>query len=172
MPRRSSQYRGGLAPLAKNNMNAKQSLKMNISLPMKSRIHLARRLFQWVLTGLGGWVFCCAPDVFGSITTNVSVIDFAFSPAAVTINLNDSVKWNWSSSFQHSTTDSGVWDSGLHNGSTFTYTRQFTSAGNFPYVCSLHLFAGSVSVKAPNSPPTVALTNPPNGAIFSSSRRV
>jgi hypothetical protein len=55
----------------------------------------------------------------------------------------------------------------LHNGTTFTYTRQFTSAGNFPYVCSLHLFAGSVLVKAPNSPPTVALTNPPNGAIFS-----
>jgi plastocyanin len=147
-------------------MKTKQSIKMSIFPPMKSRIHTSRALFQWVVAGLGGWVFCCAPQVFASITTNVSVVDFAFSPQAVTINLNDSVKWNWNSSFQHSTTDAGVWDSGLHNGTTFTFTRQFTSAGSFPYVCSLHRFTGSVTVQAPNSPPTVALTNPPNGAVF------
>ena len=124
-------------------------------------------LFQWALAGLGGCALFGASEVFAAITTNVSVVDFAFNPATVAIDVNDSVKWVWNCSFQHSTTDTPLWDSGLHSGTTFTFTRQFTSSGNFPYICSLHLFAGSVAVQAPNSPPTVALTNPPNGAIFS-----
>src|SRR5436190_2016264 len=82
--------------------------------------------------------------------TNVSVVDFAFSPSTVTINVNDSVKWVWAGN-NHSTTSSStprLWDSGLHN-SGFTFTNVFSSTGNFPYFCSAHTFmTGSVTVQS------------------------
>ena len=125
-----------------------------------------RCLLRLVAHGLFGWTLI-ALSASAAVVTNVMVVDFAFNPASVTVNVNDQVKWSWNCNFQHSTTDS-FWDSGLHNGTTFTYTNQFPSAGNFPYECSLHHFIGSVTVQgAVNLPPTVTITNPPNGAVLS-----
>jgi hypothetical protein len=39
--------------------------------------------------------------------------------------------------------------------------------GNFQYYCVYHGFTGAVTVQAAASPPTVTLTNPPNGAVLS-----
>lgn len=101
-------------------------------------------------------------------TTNVSVVNFAFNPPAVAINLNDQVKWNWASglTFHSTTSSSGLWDSGLHtNGFTFTHT--FTNSGSFPYICTLHPFmTASVTVRAANVPPSVTLSAPTNGTAF------
>ena len=47
------------------------------------------------------------------------------------------------------------------------FTNIFTSPGTFPYQCTYHLFTGSVIVQAAVVPPTVALTNPPDGAVLS-----
>src|SRR5882672_2245912 len=71
--------------------------------------------------------------VLASNITNVSIGDFFFSPAAVTINVNDQVKWTWIGSVGHTTTsNTGLWDSGVKgNGSTFVTT--FATAGTFPY---------------------------------------
>src|SRR5207237_7396969 len=54
----------------------------------------------------------------------------------------------------------------LGPGSTFSKT--FPAAGSFPYHCNVHFGqSGSVTVQAANVPPTVTITNPANGAVFS-----
>jgi plastocyanin len=126
-----------------------------------------RRMSGPALRWLSLWACVSSVSAWAGIVTNIQVIDFAFDPPAVTVNVNDTVQWSWSSTFLHSTTDAGLWDSGLHSGSTFTFTNQFTSAGTFPYICTLHLFSGTVTVNGPNSPPTVTITNPPDGAVYS-----
>src|SRR5581483_5866904 len=53
---------------------------------------------------------------------DVSIIDFAFQPAALTINAGDTVTWANNGSVPHTTTSlDGLWDSGLLNpGQTFS----------------------------------------------------
>src|SRR5947209_7869055 len=66
-------------------------------------------------------------------TVEVDLINFAFSPTNVTINVGDTIHWVWKTNF-HSTTSvdgSGVsWDSGVHN-SGFTFDLTFNQAGTF-----------------------------------------
>jgi plastocyanin len=100
-------------------------------------------------------------------TTNVTVESFDFVPALVTIKVNDSVKWVWTGNSHSTTSDDGLWNSGLHS-TGFTFTNKFTTAGSFNYLCTAHTFmVGTVTVVESNSPPTVALTNPPSGSVFS-----
>jgi plastocyanin len=87
-----------------------------------------------------------------------------FSPAAVTINVGDTVHWVWGSNM-HSTTSgtcsgvtctpNGMWDSGVHDAPhTFDFT--FTGTGTFSYFCSVHGpfgMKGTVTVVQP--PPAV-----------------
>src|SRR5882724_5328954 len=102
----------------------------------------------------------------GAATSNVVIADFNFSPPGVSINVNDSVVWNWTGSFHTTTSSTGLWNSGIHNaGDSFTNT--FGTAGNFPYLCSVHTFmVGSVTVSGPNQPPTITITNPAPGTVF------
>src|SRR5256885_5802131 len=85
--------------------------------------------------------------------TNVSIVDFAFSPRAVTIEVNDQVRWAWTGNAPHSTTsDTGLWNSGVNDkGSTFTNT--FSAAGSFPYHCTVHAsMTASVTVQGNTAP--------------------
>jgi plastocyanin len=95
-------------------------------------------------------------------TTPVTVGDDYFSPSAATINVNDSIKWTWSGSRNHTCTSySGLWDTGTQ-GSGYTFTRAFTSAGSFPYHCTIHApMTGSITVKSLGV--TVAISSPANG---------
>ncbi len=122
---------------------------------------------------VGMWVMesSLSPSALAA-TTFVTVGDYFFSPANVTINLNDTVQWNWSMSevAPHSTTSTsmpGLWDSGVHM-EPFSFSHTFTSAGNFPYWCTVHtsFMTGSVTVHTANAPPTVAITTPANNATF------
>ena len=78
---------------------------------------------------------------------SVTIVDFAFQPATVTISAGDSVTWTNNGPSQHTTTG-GTWDSGVMNvGSSFTHT--FNSTGTFPYACSIHPFmTGTVIIQA------------------------
>jgi plastocyanin len=132
---------------------------------------LLRRPMLPLFYGLVCWVFGTALPVSAAVT-NVSVVNFAFTPSAVTINVNDQVLWTWNSGLtSHSTTSigtaAGLWNSGLHP-SPFSFTNTFPTAGSFPYWCSLHttIQQGSVTVQAANVPPTVSLSAPTNGATF------
>ncbi|EEF56975.1 PQQ-dependent sugar dehydrogenase [Pedosphaera parvula] len=97
--------------------------------------------------------------------SNVDIESGAFNPANVTINVNDKVIWTWVSNFHSSTSDSGLWDSGIFN-TGHVYTNTFTSAGSFPYTCIVHGFGGTVNVQGGGSAPTVAISSPTDGASF------
>ncbi len=121
------------------------------------------------LTAVVSVLLCLAAPLCGfGATANVSVVNFAFIPATTNIFAGDRVIWTWGSGF-HSTTSSGspvLWDSGSHN-TPFAFTNTFNSAGTFPYLCTVHNFTGTINVAALNAPPTVTITNPAAGTVFS-----
>jgi plastocyanin len=110
----------------------------------------------------------------------VSMINNSFSPANVTINVGDTVTWTVLNG-SHDTVSgssgvpSGVWNSNdqyhrlMRIGESFSFT--FNSAGTFPFYCTPHWqffgMVGTVRVLGPNSPPTVSIISPANGAEFS-----
>src|SRR5438552_2813378 len=106
-------------------------------------------------------------------TVSVAIGDNFFNPTTSTINVNDTVQWNWNAgdANQHSSTsDTGIWDSGTF-GANHTFSRQFTSAGSFPYHCTVHSAVQKATITvqaAANVPPTVTITNPANGAVIAS----
>jgi len=107
----------------------------------------------------------CSPQAFGT-AANISIINFAFTPNNVSINVNDSVTWTWVGSPHTTTSDTGLWDSGVF-GTGHTFTRTFTSAGSFPFHCTVHPFMiGTINVQSVNIPPKVAFTSPSNGSVF------
>ena len=97
-----------------------------------------------------------------ALAASVSITDFQFTPATVTIQAGDSVTWtNNSGGTPHTTTsDSGVWDSGtLNAGQSFTFT--FKTPGTFAYHCDIHpQMTGTVVVEAATTtpPPTPTST--------------
>ncbi len=125
------------------------------------------QLFQWVSARLATCVLMLSPPVLASNIANVNIGDFFFSPTAVTINVDDQVRWTWIGSIGHTTTsDTGLWDSGI-NGNGATFVNTFTAAGKFPYHCTVHPFMmAAITVQAPDVPPTIAITNPPNGSVL------
>src|ERR1051326_4360748 len=87
----------------------------------------------------------------GGGQASVNIVDFAFDPAAVTINVNDSVVWTWVGPTIHTTTSTtGLWDSGIMSSTAPQFTHTFSSSGSFPYICTLHPFmTASVTVTPP-----------------------
>jgi plastocyanin len=129
-----------------------------------SRRHERSRI-QWLLYGFLALASDC-PTVTAAVA-NVDIVDYAFSPASVTINVKDQVKWTWQGYYHSTTSTAGLWDSGVNN-TGYTYSFTFNNAGSYPYMCSYHYFTGSVVVQAAaNSPPTIAITSPTNGAVLS-----
>jgi plastocyanin len=127
--------------------------------------HLLKRLSLPATYGLAGWALAC-PLSGQAATANVSIEDFDFNPPSTTINVNDQVTWTWNGIFSHSTTsDTGLWTSVQQTSGT--YTHIFSSSGNFPYHCSVHLFmTASVTVNPGSAPPSVTINSPTNGATF------
>src|SRR5262252_6166978 len=86
----------------------------------------------------------------------------SFSPSSVTIQVGDTVQWNWGSSAHSATSGTpgnpdGLWDSGvLNKNATFSFT--FNTAGTFSYYCTPHGsccgMIGTVIVSAPTPTPT------------------
>jgi plastocyanin len=72
----------------------------------------------------------------GGVT--VTMEDFLFSPATVSINVGDSVTWTNSGSEPHNAVaDDGSFETAiLENGDSETVT--FDDAGSFSYICSIH----------------------------------
>jgi plastocyanin len=98
-----------------------------------------------------------APALAASHT--VSIANFAFSPASVTIAVGDTVTWTNNDQTAHtSTADNGAWDSGpLQPGASFSHS--FTAAGTFSYHCAIHPFmTATISVVA--APAAAATAQP------------
>jgi plastocyanin len=138
--------------------------------------HSLKHLSLPALCGLAGWVLACPLSGQAATTTNVDVSStlnaLAFFPPTVTINVNDQVTWNWKGTGSHSTTDTGVWDSSPLASAPHSFSFSFANGGTFPYHCAnpfhTSVMTGSVIVQAvANTPPTVTITNPPDGTVLS-----
>ena len=126
--------------------------------------HSSSHLFRGLLFGAIGWTLGCLP--LAATTATVHIGYYGYTPSSSTINVNDQVEWIWDTDYHSTTSTTGLWDSGLYNAG-YTYTRTFSSAGSFPYYCTYHGFTGSITVQAVNVPPSVTITNPPNGEVLS-----
>src|SRR5262249_45629029 len=79
-------------------------------------------------------------------------MDSQSGTSATTIKAGDTVQWNFVDSMPHSTTSgncctsNGIWDSGIKSSGIFSH--KFSSAGTFPYFCTVHgaLMTGTVTV--------------------------
>lgn len=81
-----------------------------------------------------------APSVGPPASTGsaVSIVNFSFQPATITIPVGTTVVWTNNDSTGHTVTaDDGSFDSKtIANGLTFSQT--FATAGTFAYHCSIH----------------------------------
>jgi plastocyanin len=68
----------------------------------------------------------------------VSIVDFAFQPAAIVVDLGETVEWTNTGNADHTVdSDTEIFESGiLDSGETYSYT--FGEPGIFPYHCDLH----------------------------------
>lgn len=77
------------------------------------------------------------PSTTGAGAT-VTIKDFAFDPASVTVKVGESVTWTNQDSATHTIAgDNGGFQSGdLANGDSFSFT--FDQAGTYTYHCGIH----------------------------------
>ena len=137
-------------------------------------MNIMRHLGRLRIVVLYGLAFGAAECRFSAqaAVINVGVTNYTYLPDPVTINVNDTILWTWDAVFHSTSSDTvGLWESGVHN-PPFSFSVTFTNAGTFPYHCSVHVvthnMTGSVTVQgAGNVPPTVSVTNPPDGAVLS-----
>jgi len=158
--------------IIKKNFHCKRS--NNLRNPLRNRINIMKTTeimnhgkspLRLAIYSLAACAICCSPLALANVA-NISIVNFAFTPSSVSINVNDSVKWTWAGSPHSTTSDTGLWESGVQGtGATFTHT--FASAGSFPFHCSVHPFmTGTITVQEANVPPTVTLTTPADGSVF------
>lgn len=72
----------------------------------------------------------------GTSVSNVSIKNFAFSPATLTVPAGTTVIWTNNDTVDHSVNAATFNSQVLHPGDTFSYT--FTQAGTYPYTCGIH----------------------------------
>jgi plastocyanin len=83
---------------------------------------------------------------------SVTITDFEFTPASITVNVGDTVTWTNNGPTAHSATASnGSFDTGTFpRGQSRSHT--FDAAGSFRYICTPHPFMkGSVTVQGASS---------------------
>jgi plastocyanin len=100
--------------------------------------------------------------------TTVTIADFQFTPATITIHVGDTVTWvNHGPSAHTATTNNGSFNTGvLQKGHSASHT--FTKAGTFTYICSIHPFmhgtvvvlANTASTKTTSTKTTPTTTTP------------
>jgi plastocyanin len=93
---------------------------------------------------------------------SVTIANFAFDPATVTVNVGDSVTWNNQDGTAHTATagDASFDTGNIAAGGSATIT--FDTAGTFAYVCSIHpqmagtvVVQGAAATPAPTAAPTI-----------------
>jgi plastocyanin len=139
-------------------------------------MNVSRKLSQLLFLCAGVAIFGTAFPGFARVVT-VGIANgnqLQFFPAVTNIATGDQVIWVWNNtSNTHSTTDTGLWDSGLMASGSFTNT--FNSPGTFDYFCTKHVsfgMTGAVVVAVANLPPNVAITNPVSGTVFAAPAKV
>ncbi len=94
----------------------------------------------------------------GATVHTVTVQNFSFSPANITIAMGDTVTWNNTQGFHnvHHNATPSLFGNG-QAGAPWTYTFVFNSlpAATYQYICQVHAtqMIGNITVQAPNSTP-------------------
>jgi amicyanin len=97
-------------------------------------------------------------------TQTVTISDFAFSPATVTITAGDTITWTNTDPVVHTATSAtGAFDSGdIAQGDSFSVT--FTTPGTYDYFCTPHpTMTGRIIVEA--APAATAAPSPAGGPL-------
>jgi plastocyanin len=68
-----------------------------------------------------------------------------FNPVNITITAGQTVTWVWMGNNHSTTSDTGIWDSGLHD-APHMFQHTFNTAGSFPYYCTLHGLPGGIGM--------------------------
>ena len=66
-------------------------------------------------------------------------------PKSVAIKAGDTVQWHWAEDNHSTTSDTGIWDSGVQN-TGFNFPHTFSLPGTFPYHCSIHGGVGGLGM--------------------------
>jgi plastocyanin len=131
-------------------------------MPAQSRPFAAIRSNLLLLATAVG-LAACSNSTSPNAGPTITIRDFTFSPATLTVKAGTTVEWLNDGPSPHTTTsDASLWESGAltppsgsgpysgGSGGTFSYT--FMTPGTFTYHCALHLptqypaFVGSVVV--------------------------
>jgi plastocyanin len=90
-----------------------------------------------------------APRATAAADTGVTISDFQFAPASVTINVGDTVTWTNEGPTPHSATaDDRSFDTGIFNAGQ-SRSETFDQAGTFAYFCTPHPnMRGTIVVRA------------------------
>ena len=67
---------------------------------------------------------------------NISIENFAFSPADLKIKVGDTVTWTNNDGMQHTIKETGFESQALSRGESYSHT--FSSAGSYSYYCGIH----------------------------------
>ncbi len=68
----------------------------------------------------------------------VFIQGMAFSPATITVTANTTITWTNKDAIAHTVTSTtALFDSGSINANG-TYSHTFTTAGTYPYLCTIH----------------------------------
>lgn len=129
-----------------------------------------RQLRTGLMRALGGGIVGAA--LLGGTALaadqSVAISGFSYSPASVTISVGDTVTWTNSDAQAHTATaDDSTWNTGTISGSGGTGAVTFSTAGSFPYHCSIHSqMTGTVTVQAAAGGGTA--TTPPTDTMLAS----
>jgi amicyanin len=92
------------------------------------------------------------PKAIAAASGSVTIADFSFTPATITVNAGDTVTWNNNGPTPHSATSAnGAFDTGiLRKDQSGSHT--FNEAGTYSYICTPHPYMkGTVVVQAAQS---------------------
>jgi amicyanin len=79
-------------------------------------------------------------------TADIGIVDFKFTPAALTVKVGTTVLWTNKDTIAHTVNFTGGVNSSLLNQND-RFTHTFTAPGTYDYICSIHPFMhGSVTV--------------------------
>jgi plastocyanin len=115
---------------------------------MKDSVFFAAALATLALGCGGGSNNPTAPTGGGG--TTVQVVNNQFVPATISVPVGSTITWQWNSNgVTHNVTFQDGTSSGNQNSGTFP--RTFSTAGTFPYQCTIHGslgMTGTVTVTA------------------------
>ena len=134
---------------------------------MKNQPGTKNRMLK-IATGLaviGGAMMMAAPSFAADQT--VDLLALTFTPAAVTVNTGEKVTFKWVGGFHDVVFADGVSSGAPVGVAGTTYSRTFTTAGTFSYVCTVHEsvgMIGTVTVQAAAAAPAATTAPAASGA--------